>query len=125
MGLHELVQKSASFCDVEARRDLLSNVVVCGGTSMLTGFIERLQKEIFALTSLNRLWIFFFFLILPFFVNFIYSFYLFLIIPPLSRIESHHPQLQRRKTFQRLVGRKYFGQFGVLSTTLDLKRRIW
>uniref|UniRef100_A0A7S4KTA7 Actin n=1 Tax=Paramoeba aestuarina TaxID=180227 RepID=A0A7S4KTA7_9EUKA len=97
MGLHELVQKSASFCDVEARRDLLSNVVVCGGTSMMTGFIERLQKEIFALTSLNRL----------------------RVIAPNSNVEKHFSAwlggsiLGSLGSFQQLwISKEEYGEFG-------------
>ena len=55
MGLHQLVQRSASQCDVELRKDLISNVVVCGGGSLLNGFVDRLQKEISVLSSLPKL----------------------------------------------------------------------
>jgi actin, other eukaryote len=36
-------------CDIDIRKDLYGNVVLSGGTTMLPGIAERLQKELIAL----------------------------------------------------------------------------
>jgi len=48
-GIHELIFRSIMKCDVDLRRDLYSNVVLSGGTTMFPGIGERVTKE---LTSL-------------------------------------------------------------------------
>merc|ERR1712060_7971 len=41
-----MVWNSVSRCDIDVRRTLLSNVVLSGGSTMFTGFTERLTKEL-------------------------------------------------------------------------------
>ena len=36
-------------CDVDVRKDLYSNIVLSGGSTMYTGIAERLNKEVVAL----------------------------------------------------------------------------
>ncbi|MCB9755004.1 MAG: actin, cytoplasmic 2 [Myxococcales bacterium] len=48
-GIHRLTFSSIMKCDVDIRKDLYSNVVMSGGTTMFQGIPERLQKEIKAL----------------------------------------------------------------------------
>jgi actin-related protein len=36
-------------CDIDIRKDLYKNVVLCGGSSMFQGFSERIEKEVIAL----------------------------------------------------------------------------
>ena len=48
-GLHELVYETIMACPVDARKDLFANVVVCGGSTMFSGFKDRLSKELTAL----------------------------------------------------------------------------
>ena len=43
--VHEMIEKSVSKCDVNMN-DLLQNIVVNGGLSMVPGMVERLDKEI-------------------------------------------------------------------------------
>jgi len=45
-GVHELLFKSIMKCDVDIRRDLWSNVVCSGGSTMFTGLADRLKKEL-------------------------------------------------------------------------------
>lgn len=45
MGIHELLYTSIMKCDLDLRRQLYSNIVVAGGSSMLSGFVARLQIE--------------------------------------------------------------------------------
>ena len=45
-GLPQTILTSIQKCDMVIRRDLYKNVVVSGGSSMFTGFIERLEKEL-------------------------------------------------------------------------------
>ena len=33
-------------CDIDIRRDLYSNIVLSGGTTMFPGLLERLNKEL-------------------------------------------------------------------------------
>lgn len=48
-GLPELVMNSIYLCDVDLRSNLLSNIVLSGGTSMFPGFSDRISKEITSL----------------------------------------------------------------------------
>jgi len=48
-GIHEMTFQSIMKCDVDVRKDLYSNVVLSGGTTMFPGIGERMTKE---LTSL-------------------------------------------------------------------------
>jgi actin-related protein len=50
-GVHELVNEAINKIDVDVRKDMFANIVLCGGTTMLPGFAERLQKEMTAFTS--------------------------------------------------------------------------
>ena len=48
-GVHEKTYESIMKCDVDIRKDLYSNVVLSGGTTMFEGIAERLEKELVAL----------------------------------------------------------------------------
>jgi actin beta/gamma 1 len=48
-GIHSLAFKSIMKCDVDIRKDLYSNTVLSGGTTMFEGVVERMTKEIAAL----------------------------------------------------------------------------
>jgi len=48
-GIEQLTYDSIQKCDVDIRRDLYTNIVLSGGTTMFTGIAERLNKEITAL----------------------------------------------------------------------------
>lgn len=48
-GFGEMVYKSIGRCDIDVRRDLYSNVVLSGGTTMFKGLSARLEKEVAAL----------------------------------------------------------------------------
>jgi actin-related protein len=48
-GLHEMVYQSIMKCDLDMRRDLYSNVVLSGGSSMFPGTTERVMKELVGL----------------------------------------------------------------------------
>ena len=48
-GAHDLVYNAIMRCDVDIRKDLYSNIVVAGGSTMFPGFADRMQKEITAL----------------------------------------------------------------------------
>ena len=48
-GIHETTYNSIKICDVDIRKDLYSNIVMSGGTTMFPGIPERMQKEITAL----------------------------------------------------------------------------
>jgi actin-related protein len=45
-GVHVATYNSIMKCDMDVRKDLYSNIVLSGGTSMLPGLSERLSKEI-------------------------------------------------------------------------------
>lgn len=44
--LHSLSFNSILKCDLDIRRDLFGNVVLSGGTTMLPGVADRMQKEL-------------------------------------------------------------------------------
>merc|ERR1712031_94259 len=48
-GIHETTFQSIMKCDVDIRRDLYSNIVLSGGTTMFEGISERMTKELTAL----------------------------------------------------------------------------
>merc|ERR1712039_978349 len=48
-GVHETTFNSIMKCDVDIRSDLYANIVLSGGTTMLPGIADRMQKEISAL----------------------------------------------------------------------------
>jgi actin, other eukaryote len=48
-GVHELTFNSISKCEIDVRKDLYSNIVMSGGTTMYAGIAERLTKEIVSL----------------------------------------------------------------------------
>ncbi|XP_072170598.1 actin CyI, cytoplasmic-like [Diadema setosum] len=50
-GIHELVKRSISKCDIDLRRDLCCNIVLSGGASLTEGLSERLRQEISAMVS--------------------------------------------------------------------------
>merc|ERR1719193_865950 len=47
-GIHKLTYDSIQKCDVDTRRDLYTNTVLSGGSTMFTGIDTRLNKEITA-----------------------------------------------------------------------------
>merc|ERR1711991_683082 len=53
-GVHETTYNSIMKCDVDIRKDLYSNVVLSGGTTMYTGIADRMQKELTALAPPER-----------------------------------------------------------------------
>ncbi|VDL97792.1 unnamed protein product [Schistocephalus solidus] len=48
-GIHETTYNSIMKCDVDIRKDLYSNTVLSGGSTMYHGIAERMQREISAL----------------------------------------------------------------------------
>jgi len=48
-GIHETTYNSIMKCDVDIRKDLYSNIVLSGGTTMFNGIADRMTKEIQAL----------------------------------------------------------------------------
>ncbi|KZV73612.1 actin-1 [Peniophora sp. CONT] len=48
-GIHETTYNSIFKCDLDIRRDLYSNVVLSGGSTMYPGLSDRMQKELGAL----------------------------------------------------------------------------
>jgi actin-related protein len=45
-GIHEMVYNSIMQCDVDIRKDLYSNVVLSGGSTLFPGIADRMQKEL-------------------------------------------------------------------------------
>lgn len=43
-GFHELSYNSIMKCDVDIRKELYSNIVMSGGTTMFPGIAERVNK---------------------------------------------------------------------------------
>eukprot|EP01124_Arcella_intermedia_P024229 TRINITY_DN4031_c0_g1_i1.p1 TRINITY_DN4031_c0_g1~~TRINITY_DN4031_c0_g1_i1.p1 ORF type:complete len:377 (+),score=53.47 TRINITY_DN4031_c0_g1_i1:132-1133(+) len=54
-GVHQFVYNSIMKCEDNFRSELFENIVLCGGTTMLPGFSDRIQKEIAALAPPNQL----------------------------------------------------------------------
>ena len=45
-GVHETTYNSIMKCDIDIRKDLYSNIVLSGGSTMYPGIADRMQKEI-------------------------------------------------------------------------------
>jgi len=52
-GVHSLTYESIMACDIDIRRDLYSNTVLSGGSTMFPGISERLQHEMTQLAPSN------------------------------------------------------------------------
>lgn len=48
-GVHECVTNSIRRADLDMRRELYSNIVLAGGSTLTTGFGDRLLKELITL----------------------------------------------------------------------------
>ena len=48
-GIHETTYSSIHKCDLGVRPDMYENIVLSGGTTMLPGFADRMQRELAAL----------------------------------------------------------------------------
>ena len=65
MGLEQDGVQIATFnsimkCDVDIRKDLYSNIVLSGGTTMFSGIVERMTKEVRSPSYYTRPCLFFF-----------------------------------------------------------------
>ena len=45
-GVHNLVYDGVMQCDIDLRKDLMKNIVICGGNLMYDGIGKRLKKEV-------------------------------------------------------------------------------
>ena len=45
-GIHQLVWKAIRRCDESVRKDLYGNICLCGGTSLIGGFQQRMRREL-------------------------------------------------------------------------------
>lgn len=50
-GIHELIMDSIEKVDINIRSELMSNIIIGGGNSLIKGFEERLKKELELLIS--------------------------------------------------------------------------
>lgn len=48
-GLHKMLYDAVQLCDADLRRDMLSNIILCGGGSLTSGLTERLHAELTAM----------------------------------------------------------------------------
>ena len=53
LPVHELITESIRAAGNDNKHDLESNVLLCGGTSNMTGFKERLDQELFESPRIN------------------------------------------------------------------------
>ena len=51
LGYHQMVNNAISQADLEIKKELYSNIFLCGGNTLFTGFPERFQKQI---TNTNK-----------------------------------------------------------------------
>ena len=45
-GYHQMVNDAISKADLEIKKELYSNIFLCGGNTLFNGFAERFQKQI-------------------------------------------------------------------------------
>ena len=53
VGIDLLTYSSINKCDVDIRKDLYANIVLSGGSTMLPGFADRMEKELTSLALYN------------------------------------------------------------------------
>ena len=53
-GIHKMVCNSIMKCDVDTHSDLYANIVVAGGSTLFSGFADRMCKELTALAPPTR-----------------------------------------------------------------------
>lgn len=41
-----MVLDSINRSDIDIRKELLSNIIVCGGNTLLNGFVEKMQQKV-------------------------------------------------------------------------------
>jgi len=46
VGIHTLIEQAVALSNIDARRELLANIVLAGGSTMFPGIRDRLQKEL-------------------------------------------------------------------------------
>ena len=46
LGLHEMTFAAIQDCDLDFRKDIQANVVLCGGSTLFKGLSQRLEKEV-------------------------------------------------------------------------------
>jgi len=46
VGIHEALVRCVKACDIDIRKDLFSNIILSGGTTMYAGIADRVQKEV-------------------------------------------------------------------------------
>jgi len=46
VGIHEALCNCVKSCDIDIRKDLFSNIILSGGTTMYAGIADRVQKEV-------------------------------------------------------------------------------
>jgi actin beta/gamma 1 len=52
-GIHDITFQTITKCDIDVRRELFSNIVLSGGTTMFPGMADRLAKELTSLVPPN------------------------------------------------------------------------
>lgn len=50
-GYHQMIMDAISRGDLDIRKEMYSNILVIGGNTLLPGFIERMQKQLYNYTS--------------------------------------------------------------------------
>ncbi|MCL4126739.1 UNVERIFIED_CONTAM: hypothetical protein GTU68_051399 [Idotea baltica] len=53
LGMSHVVSTSIGLCDIDLRPSLYSGVVVTGGNTLLTGFVDRLNRDLLSRTPQN------------------------------------------------------------------------
>ncbi|KAJ5078825.1 actin-7-related [Anaeramoeba ignava] len=53
--IHKMIYESIMKSPIHNRKELFNNIILVGGTTLLTGIIERLNKEISSLVNKNQL----------------------------------------------------------------------
>lgn len=46
LGIHEYIYQSVMKCDIDIRRDMYSNIVLAGGSTLFPGFSDRIHREL-------------------------------------------------------------------------------
>lgn len=52
-GFHQMILESINKCDVDLRKELLSNIILTGGNTLFSGFVDVMQKKLVDIAPQN------------------------------------------------------------------------
>ena len=45
-GYHQIILDSINKCDIDLRKEMLSNIIITGGNTLIPGFVDIIQRKL-------------------------------------------------------------------------------